>query len=155
MHAEIVSATDPRIAEFEARIVPCPERVLYGQHILFRREGASDAVAWLHVMPCIWLGGEIHVVERSHWVYMARIAVQRPLYLAALFRTWHAMPEFPGMYPLTLISRPVNEIAMRQHLRIGFAPDKWLSTPGTVTYHAASAEFALCARGSRKQDQAL
>ena len=155
MRPEIVSADDPRIDAFEARIVPCPERAVYGQHILFRREDAREAVAWLHVVPCIWLGGEIHVVERSHWLYMARIAALRPLHLAALFRTWHAMSEFPGLYPLSLISRPVNEIAMRQHLRIGFAPDRWLSIPGTVTYHAASAEFALCSRSSRKQHPAL
>ena len=149
MRPEIVAGDDPRIEAFEARIVPHVERQLHGQHILFTCEGEAAPIAWLHVMPVLWLGGEIHVVERSHWLYMARIASTRPLHLAALFRTWHAMPEFPGLYPLTLISRPAGEQAMQQHLRLGFAPDRWLSIAGTVTFHASGPESALCARVPR------
>lgn len=149
MRPEIVKGDDPRIAAFETRIVPRVEHQIHGQHILFHRSGEAEPIAWLHVMPVIWLGGEIHVVEHSHWLYMARIASARPLHLAALFRTWHAMPEFPGLYPLTLISRPAGEVATRQHQRLGFAPDRWLSIPGTLTFHASGPESALCARVPR------
>lgn len=135
----LIASTDPRIDPLEARIHPTPERVHAGQYILFCTPGQVEPVAYLHVLPCLWLGGTMHVPERSHWLYMARIASTRPFYFAALWRAWYAMPEFPALFPVTLITRPTPE-AMAATLRVGFAPDAWLSMPGTLTYHAAAPE---------------
>ena len=141
----VVAAEDPRIDALESRIEGQPERRPYGQHILFFDRGEDAPRAWLHVIPIFWLGGQTHVMARSHWLYMARIASTRPLYLAAVFRAWYAMPEFPGLYPLTMISRPAGETARRQHMRLGFAPDEWYAVPGALTFHAATPECALFA----------
>lgn len=141
---------DPRIDPLEARIEPMPEREHAGQHILFSCADQAEPAAYLHVMPLFWLGGRMEVVERSHWLYMARIASRRPIYFAALWRAWYAMPEFPALYPVSLITRP-TPAALANTLRLGFAPDPWLVIPNTLTFHAESAELLPYAGRARKR----
>jgi len=133
LNPELVSSSDARIVPLERLIVPLPERVEPGQHILFC-DDSGEAYGYLQVIPCFWIGGEIKVLEQSHWCYMARIAFKRPYNLHLAFRKYAAKSWCPFLYPLTLISKPANKNAMRQHLKLGFTVDKWLN--GFVTFHS-------------------
>ncbi len=155
MRALRVSSDHPAVADALSRIQPAPAALPHGQHILFFRDGEADPVAWLQAVPCIWLGGELQAIKQSHWLYLARYVGFTVHNGAAAMRAWHALPEFPGLYPLTYVTFPANDDARAWLQRIGFAPDRWLALPGLLTRHALTPRCALFARHSRMRDQAL
>ena len=118
-----VKSDDVRIAQFESLIKPEPKRIDKGYHIIF--EENCVAIGYLHVLPFIWIGGEIIAIEKSHWIYVARLAFKNVDKVALSLRRYYKTTDH-FLFPLTLLIKPTPGHSEDFNTRLGYSKDKWL-----------------------------
>lgn len=134
MYIEKVDYTNCRIDKLESLIHPMPERWNQGNHYIASIE--NQDVGYIQIVPMIWLGGQVIPIKNSYWVYIARVAVTHPKYLASMYRKYYEIQtEF--LFPLTLISKPTKGDAEIFNARLGFEPAPFANGQGWLVKHCA------------------